>query len=257
MDAKIYYFFDKKLPFGALISCSHYQRFSNAVSYLITYCTGKKNVNYLNDYLFASLLRALCNNQVHVFMNICKAINLPLNQDKTYWATTTLVFLGFLINTIRQLVLIPVDKIITAKELINSVLNKKSGKFTLHQLQKNCGFLNFLGRCIILGHAFTQRLYVYTSNTALKAHHHIRINSERRSDLKTWLIFLDHPSAFARPFFYFTRNYTSKELDFYSNASGKVGYGAICGPFGCMDYGKIPSWWKRDQVLNSLGFMPW
>ena len=49
-----------------------------------------------------------------------------------------------------------------------------------------------------------------------------------RSDLNTWLIFLEHPTAFARPFADFSTETTSEEIDFYSDASGKLGYGAIC-----------------------------
>ena len=40
-DGKWYYFFDKNLPFGGSISCSHYQRVSNAVAHLVKYKTGK------------------------------------------------------------------------------------------------------------------------------------------------------------------------------------------------------------------------
>ena len=48
-DRKMYYFVDKCLPFGAAISCSHFQRFSNAVAHLVKLRTGKPLVNYLDD----------------------------------------------------------------------------------------------------------------------------------------------------------------------------------------------------------------
>ena len=35
LDGKLYYFADKCLPFGAAISCSHFQRFSNAIAHLV------------------------------------------------------------------------------------------------------------------------------------------------------------------------------------------------------------------------------
>ena len=34
LDGKTYYFTDKYLPFGASISCSHFQQFSNCVEYI-------------------------------------------------------------------------------------------------------------------------------------------------------------------------------------------------------------------------------
>ena len=155
-DKKFYYFFDKCLAFGASISCTHFQRFSQAISHLVTYHTGKKNVAYLDDFLFTALLKAICDGQIHVFMDICNQINLPVNIDKTFWGTTTLVFLGLLIDTVRMLVLVPVEKVAVAREMIDSILSKRSNKITLNQLQKICGFLNFLGRCIVPGRAFTR-----------------------------------------------------------------------------------------------------
>ena len=49
-----------------------------------------------------------------------------------------------------------------------------------------CGFLNFLGRGVIPGHAFTHRLYTFTANPKLKQHHHICVAGEMKSDLGMW-----------------------------------------------------------------------
>ena len=38
LDGKTYYFFNKALPFGSSISCSHFQHFSNAIVYILKYC---------------------------------------------------------------------------------------------------------------------------------------------------------------------------------------------------------------------------
>ena len=37
LDGKTYYFVDKCLPFGASISCSHFQRFSNAIKHIVQF----------------------------------------------------------------------------------------------------------------------------------------------------------------------------------------------------------------------------
>ena len=68
-DGKVKFFVDKCLPFGASISCSHFQRFSNALKFLGEYIT-KKNfhvVNYLDDYLFIETSRVACNTLVRSF----------------------------------------------------------------------------------------------------------------------------------------------------------------------------------------------
>ena len=186
-------------------------------------------VNYLDDYLFAALLKLLCNNQVREFLKVCDEISFPVSLEKTFWASTKLEFLGLLIDTINHCVCIPVNKVEKAVKLIESILEKKSRKVTLNQLQKVCGFLNFLGRCVIPGRAFTRRLYAYTANDKLKPHHHIRVNGEIRDDLAMWLTFLQHPTVFCRPFLDFSSVLVADQIDMFSDTSGAIGMGAICG----------------------------
>ena len=174
-DNKFYYFVVKCLPFGGSISCSHFQRVSNAIAHIVKHRTGKKTVNYLDDYLFIAFLKLLCNNQVKEFLSICEEINLPISEEKTFWRTRQLTFLGFLIDTINQIVSVPKEKTERGIEIINEALEKKRS-ITLKKLQKICGFLNFLCRCITPGRAFTRRLYSYTAGDKLKPHHHIRLN---------------------------------------------------------------------------------
>ena len=182
-DGRTYYFVDKCLPFGASISCSHFQRFSNAVKHIVQWRTKQNIVNYLDDYFFAALMKLLCNNQVKEFLAVCDTISFPVSLEKTFWATTKLTFLGLLIDTINQCVCIPIGKVQKAVNLISCVLQKSSKKVTLNQLQKICGFLNFLGRCVVPGRAFTRRLYAYMASDKPKPFHYIRITSEMRSDL--------------------------------------------------------------------------
>ena len=185
IDGKTYFFIDKCLAFGASISCSHFQHFSNCVAFLLRKRTGRQQVNYLDNCLFAHLQKLLCDAQVGQFMELCQQINFPINMEKTFWGTMLLVFLGLLIDTVTQTVSIPLDKLQNGRHLLDSILTCKSKKITLSQLQKLCGFLNFLGRCIVPGRAFTRRLYAYTSGNLLP-HHHIRINQEMRLNMEMW-----------------------------------------------------------------------
>ena len=99
LTKKKWYFFDKCLPFGASIFCPHFQRFSNCVAHLVKWRSGKKTHNYLDDFFFVNLLKALCNGQVETFLQLCKEINFPVSLEKTFWTDTVIVFLGILINS--------------------------------------------------------------------------------------------------------------------------------------------------------------
>ena len=133
------------------------------------YRTGKENVNFLDDYLFAALWKFLFDAQVNEFIELCNFISFPVNLDKTYWGTTRLVFLGLLIDTVLQMVFIPIEKVQKANEMLDRILNKKSRKITLKQLQSIAGFLNFLSRCVIPGCAFTRKLYVKVNELEQKS----------------------------------------------------------------------------------------
>ena len=234
LDGKYYYFVDKCLPFGASISCSHFQRVSNAIAHIVKGRTGRDLVNYLDDYLFAALMKMICNGQVHEFLKVCEEIKFPVSLEKTFWSSKRMVFLGLLIDTINQMVLIPIEKLEKAKDLISSVLLKRSKKLTVNQLQKICGFLNFLGRCVIPGRAFTRRLYSHTAakpgKKQLLPHHHIRITQDMRLDLLVWKKFLEFPEIFCRPFMDFSCNIIATEINMYSDASknANLGFGATC-----------------------------
>ena len=184
--------------------------------------TNKPLVNYLDDYFSAALCKAICDSQVSTFLDICQLICFPVSLEKTYWVTKYLTFLGLLIDTVNQLICIPVDKLDKVRELISYVLNKKHKKATVTQIQQLTGFLNFLGKCVVPGRAFTRRLYALTSvSDGLQSHHHVRISAECRMDLQIWMRFLEEPLIFCRPFIdCFER--TAQDIDMYSDASGSV-----------------------------------
>ena len=206
IDGQWKFFADKCLPFGSSVSCAVFQSFSDCIAYIVKQKVKKDNINYLDDFMFAALVKALCNGQIQLFLDICEQINFPVSLEKTVWASTRLVFLGLLIDTVQRIICIPVDKIDKAYRLIHLVLNNRKNKATVHQIQQLCGYLNFLCKAIIPGRAFTRRIYSLTAGNlkTLKKHHHVRVTIEVKNDLKLWEDFLKHPAAVCRPFLDFS-----------------------------------------------------
>ena len=93
------YFVDKCLPFRSSISCRYFQEISDAIAHVVKFRTKKTTVNYLDDYLFASLLKVWCDWQVRSFLQVCNEIKFPVSLEKAEWGTTRLVFLGMLLDT--------------------------------------------------------------------------------------------------------------------------------------------------------------
>ena len=226
-SGKLYYFVDKCLPFGSSISCKIFQEFSDAIAYVVRSKTKKSNVNYLDDFLFVALLKAACNHQLQTFIDVCNDINFPISMEKTFWATAVLTFLGLLLDTKRQVVCIPKEKIDQALMLIQEFLGKKKG--TVHRIQKLCSTFNFLCRCIVPGRAFLRHTYSLTANNKLKPHHHVSITNETKEDMKMWRYFLLNANVFCRPFMDF-QEVLATEINLLSDAakSQTKGFGAIC-----------------------------
>ena len=218
LDNKWYYFVDKCLPFGSSISCALFQKVSDALTFIVQVRIQMQITNYLDDYLFVATVRSACNQQVTMFLQVCKKLNIPIAQGKTEWASEIITFLGFLLDTINQVVLIPLEKIAKGNDLIDEALNAPKNKITVLRLQQICGFLNFLWRCVVPGHVFMRRLYSGVS-AKLKPHYHIRLTAEMRLDLKLWKTFLAHPSVFCRPFADFAATAIIWDTRIYTDSS--------------------------------------
>ena len=231
-DGKMKYFVDKCLPFGASISCLHYQRFSNSLRHIMEFKTGCKTItNYLDDFLFAAITKWLCDQLIREFLALCKLINIPVTEEKTEWGTTLIVFLGILLDGARLLLSIPLDKQEKALKLLNDLADKK--KATVKQLQMLTGYLNFLTKAIHSGRTFTRRMYSkFTGlNKKLKSHHHISLDKEFKFDCEIWRLFLTHykKRAVCRLMIDLYSVKDATQLDFYSDASAAefLGFGAI------------------------------
>ena len=85
---KMRFFIEECVAFGSLISCSHYQRVSNALHHIFVFRTKSKVTNYLDDFFFVALVEHQTNQLVQDFLQICTEINFPVSTDKTEWAST-------------------------------------------------------------------------------------------------------------------------------------------------------------------------
>ena len=232
-DGTMKFFVDKCLPFGASISCSHFQRFSNSLRFLVEYITGKKLsvINYLDDFLFIDISEAACNAFLSQFLQLCQEIRLPVALDKTEWACEKLVFLGIMLDGKNLMLRIPPEKRDRALTLLNYFTGKK--KATVKQLQVLTGYLNFLTKAIFPGRAFTRRIYAKYAKVkdTLRNYHHVRLDQEFKFDIEVWRIFLSHnmSNVVNRPMLDIEQLETAQELEFYSDASANpsLGYWAV------------------------------
>ena len=238
VTGKLGYFIKKNLPFGASISCSHFQRFSNCLKHILEYMTGMMEItcNYLDDFLFYGPTARRYNQVARTFLKLCKDIGVPVGMEKTVWATKQITFLGIELDGEHFKLRIPQEKKLKALNWIQFLTSKKSVK--IKDLEKVTGYFNFLAKVIVPGRTFTRRMYAkFTGkfSESLKPYHHVRIDKEFREDVKVWESFLlGHlDQKIARPFEDLLdeddENNNLVTLQFHSDASANenLGFGAI------------------------------
>ena len=249
------YFVDKCLPFGASISCSHFQRFLNALCHIFEHQNNVQGqvTNYLDDFLFLALTVMRCNMLIEAFINLCTELGIPISKEKTEWGSLYTIFLGILLNGKDFCLGLPLEKKDRAIHLLQAMKDRK--KSTVKELQSLCGFLNFISRAVFPGRTFTRRMYAKFSkvmslpggnhssqghlsmtdkgNFVLKPHHHVRLDAEFKKDCKTWLQFLDGELEVVQwPMVDLLKQTipSSEDICFFSDASRSKNSGG----FGCL-----------------------
>ena len=135
------FFINKCLTFGASISCSHFQHFSDALYHLIKARLNIKRriTNYLDDFLFIACTILLCNFMIRKFLLLCQEIGVPVSMEKTEWASELVFFLGILLYGKNLVLAVPIEKKDNAIRLLTDMVEKK--KTTIKQLQQLCDYL--------------------------------------------------------------------------------------------------------------------
>lgn len=246
------FFFDKCLPMGCSVSCSLFEEFSTCLEWLLRKHSGQESVvHYLDDFLFAGKAGDnACNELMLTFVELCRQLGVPLADDKTVWPTTSLIFLGFELDSVEMKIKIPVDKLYSLKDLIICFLARK--KATLKEFQALAGLLNFCLRAIPPARAFTRRIYDVMQGV-VKPHHLIRVSVAVKDDLRVWLTFLD---LFNGCYYFPQIDWVDDEhLQLFTDSAGNLDLG--CGAFfrNHWLFFKWPTEWAGTEAMRDITFL--
>ena len=217
-----HFYVDLRLPFGLRSSPYLFNRLADAFQWILIHNYHIHDLmHYLDDYFTVGPANSsLCANNVFTIVHVASDLGMPLVPDKLEGPTTSLVFLGITIDTIRMGTSLPADKLCGLLVELQSLSSRK--KCQKRDLLSMIGKLNFACRVIPAGHIFLRRL-IDLSTTARLPHHHVTMNQEARQDIAWWFRFL--PSWNGRaiiPDPFWTK---SADLELFTNASGALGYG--------------------------------
>ena len=198
-------------------------------------------VHVIDDFLILSHSKEKCHQDLMAFIELCERLGVPLAPSKTVGPSTTIPFLGIILDSVMQEARLPEDKIDKARALLLVFLGKR--KVTLKELQGLTGFLGFACSVIKPGRPFLRRLFDLTVGIR-KPHFHVRLTNQVKLDLEVWLKFLQDFNG--KSFFLDEKFLTGDYLQLYTDAAGGIGYGALFGEG--WFYGLWPVAWRSLNV---------
>ena len=167
------FYIDKCLPMGCAVSCNLFEKFATFVQWVIESRTGLHTLDhYLDDFIF---IGSECSNDctilMETFIKVSNELGIPIAEDKTVGPTKVLTFLGFVIDTVLMMVLVPSEKLVKIRSILESMLHRK--KVSIKELESLSGLLSYCSRAIPSSRAFIRRFYDLIASVKVKKNHFI------------------------------------------------------------------------------------
>ena len=216
------WYVDKCLPFGLRSSPALFNQLASTIVWIL-----KNNyhimhlIHYLDDFFTAGPPDSpICRHNMETMNRLCNLINAPTKPEKEEGPSTSLIFLGILLDSTTMQASITSER----KSEILMAITKLNGRRTCtkRELLSLIGKLAFASKVVPPGRIFLRRL-IDLSTTVVPLHHHITFNAEARADLSWWLRFL--PPWPGVSLLLQSHWSSAPDMDLYTDASD-VGYGA-------------------------------
>ena len=216
-------FIDMALPFGLRSSPKIFTAVADALEWVfrhrgVTWCT-----HYVDDFLTVGRPESgECRSNLQVMLETCGRLGVPLKADKLEGPSTTLTFLGIVLDTVQMEIRLPAEKLDTLKRLIKAWQDKRACR--KRELLSLIGKLSHACKVVQAGRIFLRRM-IDLSTKAKSLDHWIKLSAEVQADLAWWEAFL--PSWNARSMMEVHRPLWTPTVTFASDASGSWGCGAV------------------------------
>ena len=182
------YYVDTCLPFGLRSAPCLFNRFADALHWVLATNYHIDAVHYLDDFLLVGAAgQQQCTSSVQVTLSVCERLGIPVAFEKLEGPSTQITFLGIVLDSEARRLSLPQDKLRDILQMVQSWLGRY--KSTKRELLSLIGKLSFAAKVVPAGRLFLRRL-IDLSTTVDRLHHHLRINSEARADLAWWARFL-------------------------------------------------------------------
>ena len=179
---------DKALPFGLRSAPKLFTAVADGLAWAMA-CRGIQDfLHYLDDFFFCSSPASTAAEEaLRIAVPLCRLLSLPVAPDKVEGPSTSIIFLGILIDSLKQELRLPEAKLV---QLLNSLrLWSRRRSATKRELQSLIGQLNHAAAVVRPGRSFMCHL-IDTMAIPRRQHHWVRLNLQCKADIAWWLSFV-------------------------------------------------------------------
>ena len=171
------------------------------------------SIHYLDDFLtMGPAGSSVCQHNMDIFTQTCNELGIPLAEEKLEGPSTSITFLGIVIDTLKCEILLPEEKLHRIRQEITSWLGRN--KATKREILSLVGLLQHATKVIRPGRSFVSRMYA-TAARVKELDYYTRLGREFKSDLAWWHTFQSVSHS------------TPADLVIQTDASGTWGCGAF------------------------------
>jgi hypothetical protein len=176
-----FYFINTVLPFGLRSSPKLFTDFAYAAKLMMEY-GGVSYINhYLDDYVTVGPpCSDICQSNLDKMLDVCSEIGFGINPSKLVQPTTTLEFLGIILDSQKLELRISQERLHSIMTELEFWRHRK--KATKREILSLLGKLIFISRVVRCSRTFVRRI-IQLSKKVKHLHHSVRLNKQFQADI--------------------------------------------------------------------------
>jgi len=215
-------YIDNCLPFGLRSAPKLFNILADLLSWILEQQGVSPIMHYLDDFLTLAPPDSLtCQRNLDIIRSVCLHLGVPLAVEKVECPSTSLTFLGIVLDTVRMEARLPIDKLRRIRHQVRTWLSKR--KATKRQILSLVGLLQHATKVVRPGHTFLSRMYS-TAAKLKQSSHRKKLSAAFHSDLRGLNVFMTHWNGIS--FLHYSPSNSSPDSCIETDASGSWGCGA-------------------------------
>ncbi|CAC5375572.1 unnamed protein product [Mytilus coruscus] len=179
------YYFYTRLAFGFRSSSKIFDTLSVAICWILQNNYGLRHVlHLLDDFLLINNPYVDATRYMNTMLYVFNSLKIPLSAHKTVGPSTSLEYLGIILDSMHMIAKLPDEKLVRIKDILYSYLYRRS--CTKHEMLSLLGHLNYACKVIIPGRSFVSYLLTL-AHSVKELNHHVTITKKESSSFDKWI----------------------------------------------------------------------